>query len=65
MNIVVNGSPTETTAVTVGELADEMSVRRPGIAIAVNGRVVRSTAWNDTPLYDGNAVEIVTAAAGG
>jgi sulfur carrier protein len=65
MNIVVNGAPWVTSSTTLGDLADERLVRRPGIAIAVNGMVVRATQWDEHDLIEGDAVEIVTAAAGG
>jgi sulfur carrier protein len=65
MNIEVNGVPCVTSSTTLGHLADERSVRRPGIAIAVNGMVIRATKWDEHYLIDGDAVEIVTAAAGG
>jgi len=65
MNIVVNGALFATSSATLGDLADERSVRRPGVAIAVNGMVIRATKWDEHQLNDGDAVEIVTAAAGG
>lgn len=36
-----------------------------GVAIAVNGRVVRRRDWEATPIRDGDRVEIVRAMQGG
>jgi thiamine biosynthesis protein ThiS len=65
MNISLNGQPYDTDAVHLGALAEERDARRAGIAIALNGKVVRSIAWDETTIHDGDAIEIVTAAAGG
>ncbi len=36
-----------------------------GVAVAVNGDVVRRSTWCDTQLRDGDDVELLQAAAGG
>jgi sulfur carrier protein len=36
-----------------------------GVAAAVNGDVVRRSAWETTRLADGDQVEVVTAVQGG
>ena len=36
-----------------------------GIAVAVNGGVIRRSAWPETTLADGDTVEIVGAVQGG
>lgn len=63
MRIVLNGMPTEVTAVTVAELlgADD----RRGTAVAVNGVVVPRRQLGARPLADGDVVEVVTAVQGG
>lgn len=38
---------------------------RLGIALAVNGEVIRRGAWSDCTLADGHTVDIVTAVQGG
>lgn len=66
--VVVNGSQQRAEAgwqladllVSVGVPAD-----RRGVAVAVNGVVVRRADWAVTPLRAGDAVEIVTAKQGG
>ena len=37
----------------------------PGVAVAVQDRVVRRADWPTTPLLDGQRVEVITAAQGG
>ena len=66
MNVIVNGQPVElsdgaTTAVAVQVLTSAPS----GIAVAVNGEVVRRREWESTPLADGDQVEVLTAVQGG
>lgn len=66
MNVIVNGQPVElsdgaTTAVAVQVLTSAPS----GIAVAVNGAVVRRSDWESTPLADGDQVEVLTAVQGG
>jgi sulfur carrier protein len=38
---------------------------RRGVAVAVDGEVVPRSAWEDTPLSDGQKVEVVGAIQGG
>ena len=66
MKVIVNGNPAElpdgaTAAEAVLLLTD--AVR--GIAVAVNGAVVRRAAWDATPLAEGDQVEVLTAVQGG
>jgi sulfur carrier protein len=66
MNVIVNGEPVEltdgaTTAAAVQVLTGAVS----GIAVAVNGAVVRRGEWGSTLLADGDQVEVLTAVQGG
>ena len=66
MNVIVNGQAVElsdgaTTAAAVQVLTSAPS----GIAVAVNGEVVRRSQWESTPLADGDQVEVLTAVQGG
>jgi len=36
-----------------------------GVAAALNGDVIRRTAWDSTQLADGDEVEVLTAVQGG
>lgn len=68
MTIVLNGQPAEldpdaTVADVVTSLGHDPSL--PGVAVAIDGVVVRRTDWPHTPLADGVVVEVLTAVQGG
>lgn len=70
MNLIVNGEPRERDAADIETLfrieAEETGIETPqGIAIALNGRVVRRRDWAATRLAEGDRVEIVRAMQGG
>ncbi|HET9897140.1 MAG TPA: sulfur carrier protein ThiS [Streptosporangiaceae bacterium] len=66
MEIVINGTP--------HQLPDDVSLERAvqlissaaaGVAVAVNGDVVRRASWPHTQLAAGDQVEVLTAVQGG
>ena len=62
MNITVNGETREVQSrTTLQVLVDNPQ----GMAIALNGEVIRTSDWGHTTLTDNDAVEIVTARQGG
>jgi sulfur carrier protein len=63
--IRVNGEDHDIVDETVSALLERLSIESRGIAVAVDGEVVRRSEWSTTSLHDGASVEIVTAAAGG
>ncbi len=66
MNIVVNGRAFELAdGATTAEAVRLLTSAASGIAVAVNGQVVRRAAWDSTPLTDGDQVEVLTAVQGG
>ena len=70
MKLVVNGTPCERAAGDVAALfaieSEAQAIPGPqGVAIALNGRVVRRAEWAATPLSEGDRVEIVRAMQGG
>lgn len=70
MRLTVNGEPCEREVPDLAALfaaeAEERGIESPeGIAIAVNGRVVRKSAWGQTALNEGDRIEIVRAMQGG
>ena len=65
--IKINGVDEEVAAATIAELLVARGID-PGarfLAVAVNGAVVRRTAWEEAPLTTGDAVEIVRPLQGG
>jgi sulfur carrier protein len=66
MTVIVNGEPHQ--AIDAMSLADAVALlttKPSGVAAALNGEVVRRAAWPQTPLADGDEVEVVTAVQGG
>nr|WP_205712508.1 sulfur carrier protein ThiS [Euzebya rosea] len=68
MTIVLNGEPADlapdaTVADVVTSLGHDPSL--PGVAVAIDGVVVRRVDWPRTPLADGAVVEVLTAVQGG
>ena len=63
--IRVNGVERERKDDTVAELVVSLGIETRGVAVARNGEVVSKSLWDVTVLRDGDALEIVTAAAGG
>ena len=65
MNITLNGLPEWVPATTVADLIALKALPPKGVAIAVNGEVIRSAMWPEARLADGDVVDIVTARQGG
>lgn len=70
MKIIINGQPRDSEAGDVWALfrieAEEAGIESPhGIAIAVNGTVIRRRDWETTAITEGDKVEIVRAMQGG
>ena len=66
MKLSVNGTSREVAeGISLADLLAELGVDRSGIAVALNDRVVRGAAFADQALREGDAVEIIRAAAGG
>jgi len=66
VQISVNGEPrTVRDGGTVEHVVGEITGQTRGIAVAVNGDVIRRGAWGATVLRAGDALEIVTAVQGG
>ncbi|KAA0124265.1 sulfur carrier protein [Methylobacterium sp. UNC378MF] len=70
MKLVINGEPRDCAAETVETVfrleAEESGIESPqGVAIALNGRVLRRRDWGETPVAEGDRIEIVRAMQGG
>ena len=65
--IRVNGEGAPLSAATVAELLAQngIDIDAKGIAVALNGQVVRRQAWVQTKLSPGDEVEIVRVRQGG
>lgn len=51
--------------VTLAQLLTERGVTGPGIAVAIDGKVVRRDDWAATPLSDGMEITVISAVCGG
>ena len=63
--IRVNGESQEFVAESVEEMLERLSIESRGVAVAIDGEVVRRSEWTEKRIEDGNAIELVTAVAGG
>jgi sulfur carrier protein len=61
----VNGVDDEFLDETVADVLLRRAIEPRGIAVALNGDVIRRSEWSSTTIPDGATIEIVTAAAGG
>ncbi len=61
------GAPGESGVATGGGSGDTAGDGRGrrGVAVAVNEEVVPRSAWDETPVRDGDRVEVLNAAQGG
>ncbi len=66
MTITINGTVRQVPEGTTVEQAVALIASAPqGVAVAVNGEVVRRASWPATRLAPGDRVEVVTAVQGG
>ena len=66
MKATVTGEPRERAeAASVAEVIASVTAARTGVAAARNAEVVRRSAWETTPLRDGDRLEVLTAVQGG
>lgn len=63
--IRVNGEDRDYVDESVDALLTRLSVEPRGVAVAIDGDVVRRSEWTTTRITDGTTIEIVTAVAGG
>ena len=68
MIVQVNGRPADLPdGATVADAVKAVGIdgERRGVAVAVDGEVVRSADWERTPLAERQAIEVVRAVQGG
>lgn len=64
-SLFLNGKTHQTSAATVSELVKELALDPARIALERNGEIVRKTLYGETPLNDGDKIEIVHFVGGG
>jgi sulfur carrier protein len=65
MRVTVNGEQREISADHVGALLSELEYQGTHFAIALNYDVLPRSAWAQTPLKNGDEIEIITPRQGG
>jgi len=66
MTVFLNGEPADLAPdATVLDALAALGVPQAGVAVAVDGSVVRRADWPATPLPDGARVEVLRAVSGG
>ena len=66
MQIRLNGKDRDVRdGITVAELLTELSIRPERVAVLVNQEIVKKPSYASATLHDGDAVEVLTAMAGG
>ncbi|MCM1109610.1 MAG: sulfur carrier protein ThiS [Clostridium sp.] len=67
MTIQINRRQTEVPqdCTSLLQLLEHKSLVQPGIAVAVDNKVVPRSSWAETPLRDGMSLTIIKAVCGG
>jgi sulfur carrier protein len=65
MRVTVNGEPREIAAARVDALLRELDYEGTHFAIAVNYDVLPRSRWAETPIKNGDEIEIITPRQGG
>ena len=65
MKVNINNKETETQALNVKQLAEEMNLPTAGIAVAIGNKMVPRDNWNSTPIAEGADIVIIKAFCGG
>ena len=65
MVLIVNGERQEVEEPSVAALLEALGFEGSFFAVAVNQEVVRRARWAETPLAEGDSVEILTPRQGG
>lgn len=65
MQLTINGKPHQVDAQTVRDLLKAMGLDKQAVAVEVNRQVVPKRLHDQTPLKDGDTIELVTLVGGG
>jgi sulfur carrier protein len=65
MRVIVNGESREVSSTRVDALLGELEYEGTHFAIAVNYDVLPKSQWAQTPLNNGDEIEIITPRQGG
>jgi thiamine biosynthesis protein ThiS len=65
MKLTINGEPQLSSAETLGALVEHLGMKPDRVAIELNREIVPREQWPQTPLHDGDRLEIVHFVGGG
>jgi thiamine biosynthesis protein ThiS len=65
MNLIINGESQVFLADTLSALVDQLGMKSDRVAIELNREIVPRDQWAQTPLADGDRLEIVHFVGGG
>jgi thiazole synthase len=65
MNLTINGENQVSTAETLAALVEGLGMKPDRVAIELNREIVPRDRWPQTPLHDGDRLEIVHFVGGG
>jgi thiamine biosynthesis protein ThiS len=65
MNLTINGETQVFPAETLGALVEQLGMKPDRVAIELNREIVSRDQWPQTPLHDGDRLEIVHFVGGG
>ena len=65
MKVNINNQETETQALNVKQLAEELNLPAKGVAIAISNSMVLRNDWEQTPIAEGADIVIIKAFCGG
>jgi thiamine biosynthesis protein ThiS len=65
MNLIINGHERRLSAQTLSALVEELGMKSDRVAIELNREIVHKEQWSQTPLKDGDRLEIVHFVGGG
>ncbi|HEX8236587.1 MAG TPA: sulfur carrier protein ThiS [Abditibacteriaceae bacterium] len=65
MRIKLNGEYSETAAGTIAHLLRELETPSVGVAVALNGQVVRKAEHDTAVLNENDEIELIRAVQGG
>ena len=65
MRVTINGEVHEISAMSVAALLGELDYEGTHFAIAVNYDVLPRSRWAETPIKNGDEIEIITPRQGG
>lgn len=65
MHVTLNGESRETTATTVRQLVEELGLGKQAVAVELNRQVIPRRAHEQTPVNEGDTLEVVSLVGGG